>query len=106
MSKTLFENTRRARTTASFRISEYEKTVILRRLGKAVEKLKEARKEIHATTQLLLRMKEAGDDLAEPAIASVAEMFSWEGNPWILSPNAKAKMKREAAKPLLLLRAD
>jgi hypothetical protein len=106
MSKTLFENTRRARTTASFLISEYEKTVILRRLGKAVEKLKEARKEIHTTTRLLLRMREAGDDLAEPAIAAVAEMCHLEGSPWILSENAKAKMKIEAAKPLPLLRAD
>ena len=106
MSKILFEKTRKARTTASFHISEYEKTVILMRLGKAVEKLKESRKEIHATIQLLWRMKEDGDDLAEPAIAAVAEMYPWESSPWILSPNAKAKMKREAAKSLLLLRAD
>jgi hypothetical protein len=106
MSETLFRKTNKARATASFHISGYEKKVLLKRLEKAVEKLKEARQDIHMAIQLILRMKEAGDDMAEPAIAAVAEMYPWQGNPWVLSSGAKAKMKREAAKPLLLLRSD
>ena len=106
MSETLSKKTNKARTTAGFHVSGYEKKVLLKRLEEAVEKLKEARQDIHTAIQLVLRMKEAGDDLAEPAVAAVAEMYPWEGNPWILNAGAKAKMKREAAKPLLLLRSD
>ena len=107
MSKTLFEKAKKARTTiASHNISEYEKSVLLKRLENAVEKLKEARKEIRQAVKVVLRMKEAGDDVADQAIAAVAEMYPRDVNPWILSASAKTKMKREAAKPLLLLRED
>jgi hypothetical protein len=106
MNATLPKKANKARTTIRAHVSGYEKKFLLKRLEVAVEKLKEARKEIHVAIQLILRMKEAGDDMAEPAVAAVAEMYPWDGNPWILSASAKAKMKREAAKPLLLLRAD
>ena len=106
MSETLSKKTNKAKTTASLHISEYEKKVLLSRLEVAVEKLKQSREDINAVVQFLLRMKEAGDDMAEPAVAAVAEMYPCEDNPWILSSGAKAKMKREAAKPLLLLRSE
>jgi hypothetical protein len=106
MSKTLFGKTRKAGISASYHISRYEKTVILERLGRAVEKLKEARKKIRQAVQVILKMKEAGDELADQALAAVVEMYPSVGNPWVLSASAKTKMKREAAKPLLLLRAD
>jgi len=75
MSKTLFDKASKARTTVNFHVSGYEKKVLLKRLEEAVEKLKEARQEIHAAIQLVLRMKEAGDDMAEPAIAALAEIY-------------------------------
>jgi hypothetical protein len=51
-------------------------------------------------------MQEAGDDVADQAIAAVVEAFTSDGNLWIVSTAAKKRMKREAAKPLLLLRSD
>ena len=106
MSKTLFGKTKKAITTASFHISGYEKGMILERLGRAVEKLKEARKEIRQTIQIILRLKETGDGMADQAIAAVAALYPSQGNPWVINTNAKKDMKREAAKPLLLMRAD
>ena len=106
MSETVFKETKKAKTIANDDIFEYEKKVLKKRLEGAVEKLKQARGEIHVAIELVLKMKENADDLAEPAVVAVAELYPWEGNPWILSTSAKAKMKREAAKPLLLLRSD
>jgi hypothetical protein len=106
MSKTLLEKTRKATTTASYHISGYEKTVILERLGRAVEKLKQARKEIRYAIQVILEMKEAGDGIADQAVAAVAEMCNSDGNARIFSAIGKKATKREAAKPLLLLRTD
>ena len=106
MSKKLFGKTKKAITTASFHISGYEKGIILERLGRAVEKLKEARKEIRQTVQLILRLKETGDCMADQALAAVAALYLRQGNPWVISTSTKKDMKREAAKPLLLMRAD
>jgi demethoxyubiquinone hydroxylase (CLK1/Coq7/Cat5 family) len=106
MSKALSMKVKKDRKPASFNITEYEKTVISNQLEKAVERLKEARREIQQTIQKILRMKEDGDDIADQAIAAIAEALTNDNKPSILSASAKRDMKREAAKPLLLLRAD
>lgn len=106
MSETLFEKAKKDREPASLNISGYEKSVILERLERAVEKLKEAREEIRQAVQVILGMKEAGDDIVDHAIIAVAETFGSDGNPWILSASTKEDTKREAAKPLLLLRSE
>jgi hypothetical protein len=106
MSETLFDEVKKDREPASLNISGYEKSVILERLERAVEKLKEAREEIRQAVQVILGMKEAGDDIADHAMVAVAETFGNDGNTWILSASAKEDTKSEAAKPLLLLRSE
>lgn len=75
-------------------------------LKKAVDKLKEAREEIRQAIQAIMMIKEDDDDLAEQAIAAAAERSASDSIPLILSMSAKTSMKKEAAKPLLLLRSD
>ncbi len=106
MSKTLYQETKKTRTISYVQLSGYERRIILRRLERTVEKLKEARTEIQQTIQIILRMKENGDDIADQTIRAVAEMYPNVSNPWLPSPGAKTKIKKEAAKPLLLLRTD
>lgn len=106
MSKTLYRKIKKAKPVTSFHISGYEKIVISKRLQMAVEKLKDAHKEIRQAIQLILGMGKDGDDMADKAITALAEMHPSECNPWILSDGEKTKMKKEAAKPLLLLRTD
>ena len=107
MSKVLCRKVRKDRTPKNGLIlSEYEKAVILGRLGKAVEKLKQARIEIREVIKLVVRLKEKGDTIADQVLSAVVEVTSGTSNFRILGPNVKETMKREAAKPLLLLRAD
>jgi hypothetical protein len=104
-SQNLGKKVKEAEIIESFHIYEYEKTLILERLEKAVEKLKEARLEIRKAVQAVIRMKEGGDDIANQALTAVVETFSGEGNNWSLPAYTKAKIKNEAAQPLLLLRS-
>ena len=84
MNETFLEKSRKARATASYCLVKDRKNVLLARLGQAIQKLKEARKELHKVIQLTLEMKEAGDDLANPVITAVAETFASDGNSLIL----------------------
>ena len=106
MRNRLSKNAGKVKIPGSFHISSYEKHVVLKRLEKAVQKLKEARREIRQGIQEILRMKEAGDDIADQAVAAANEASFNDDNPWILSTSTKAYMITEAAKPLLLLRSD
>jgi predicted RNA-binding Zn ribbon-like protein len=106
MSQAMCERTEKTKILPMFQMSRHEENLILKRLEKAVEKLKEARREIREAIQAVVRMQEAGDDVADQAIAAVVEAFTSDGNLWIVSTAAKKRMKREAAKPLLLLRSD
>ena len=106
MKKVSFIRMKKAVIPARIHISEVEKSVLKVQLKKAVEKLKEAREELRQAIQAIMMIKEDGDDLAEQAIAAAAEPSTSDSIPLILSMSAKAIMKKEAAKPLLLLRSD
>ena len=105
MSQGVCGRVKEGRIPASFHISEYEKTLLLKQLERAVMNLKEARREIVQVVQAIMRMKEAGDDIADQAVAAVNEAFSSDGIPCVVSATIKENMKREAAKPLHLLRS-
>jgi len=47
---------------------------ILERLERAVDKLKEARKEIHEAVLAALEMKEGGNDIADQVVAAMAAL--------------------------------
>jgi len=51
---------------------ETAKTQILQKLERAIEKLKEARREIHEAVLAALEMKEAGNDIADQVIDAMA----------------------------------
>jgi CHASE3 domain sensor protein len=51
---------------------ETAKAQILKRLYNAIEKLKEARKEIHEAVLAALEMKEHGNDIADQVIHAMA----------------------------------
>jgi len=51
---------------------ETGKAQILERLHRAIEKLKEARKEIHEAVLAALEMKEEGNDVADQVIHAMA----------------------------------
>ena len=97
MSKPLFKKTKKA-NTATLQFSDYEKAMIFARLGRAVEKLKEAREEIRQAIKVIIGMKYAGDDLADQALLAVAELYPREDNPWILSVTPKKPVKKETPK--------
>jgi hypothetical protein len=88
------------------RMPAIEKTLVLRRLQEAVEKLKEARREITHTVQRVIRMKETGDDIADQAVTAVIEAFANDCDLSIPNTNYVTNKKREAATPLLLLRSE
>ncbi len=95
----------KVKTQAKFKVSEYERTVILKRLGNAIEKLREARREIRLAVEAVLRMKRSGDCIADQTLTAVIESSASDGNAWISVETAKKSMKKEAAKPLLLVRS-
>jgi hypothetical protein len=51
---------------------ETAKAQILQKLERAIEKLKEARKEIHEVVLAALEMKESGNDIADQVIHAMA----------------------------------
>jgi hypothetical protein len=106
MSKTLYRRIKKVKPATNLHIFGYEKTVVLKRLEMSVEKLREAHKEILQVIQVILKMGKDGDIMADQAIAALAEMHPNVCNRWILSDSEKTRMKKEAAKPLLLLRID
>ena len=106
MIEEIYERKEKTENPTSFYVSEYEKNLVLKQLKKAVEKLKEARREIREAIQAVLRMKTAGDDVADQAMVAIIESFTSDDNMWTVSASAKKNMKREAAYPLLLARSD
>jgi len=106
MIEEIYERKEKTKNPTSFYVSEYEKNLVLKQLKKAVEKLKEARREIREAIQAVLRMKTAGDDVADQAMVAIIESFTSDDNMWTVSASAKKNMKREAAYPLLLARSD
>ena len=106
MIEVIYERKDKTKIPTSFHVSEYERNLVLKRLEKALEKLKEARREIRGTIQAVLRMKTAGDDVADQAMVALIESFTNDDNTWTVNTFAKKKMKREAAYPLLLARSD
>ena len=84
MNEILFEKAQKAEHPLSRWIVEDKKTLILERITKAVEKLKEARREIRECAQLTLEMKDAGDGAADEVLAAVAEAFASCSISWIL----------------------
>ena len=55
---------------------EVRKAEVLKRLERAVEKLKEARKEIHEALLAAMKMNEDGDDIADYVMAAIAVLSS------------------------------
>ena len=55
---------------------DVKKAEVLKRLKRAVEKLKEARKEIHEALLAAMKMNEDGDDIADYVMAAVAVLSS------------------------------
>jgi hypothetical protein len=84
MNETLLGKARKAQRPASYCLIENRKTLVLRRLETTIQKLKEARREIRKVIQQTLKMKEAGDDIANPVIVAVAKTFASDDNSWIL----------------------
>lgn len=80
MSNTLVEKPIKIKTKKSNCNFEEKKFEILVRLQKAIEKLKEARQEIHTTVQLAMKMKENGDDIADHVMIGVVEAFTSYNN--------------------------
>jgi hypothetical protein len=67
---------RNARSSVSSYLVEAKKIEILEQLENAITKLKEARLEIRKAVQMVLKIKEAGDDIANQVVAAVAQMFA------------------------------
>ena len=84
MTATFYGKRNKVRLPASNCLIENKKTIILKRLEKAIHNLKEARKEIHKAVRLTLEMKDAGDGIADKIIVAVAETFASDGNSLIL----------------------
>lgn len=51
---------------------ETQKQHLLEKLERAIQKLKEARKEIHEAVLAALEMKESGNDIADQVMAAMA----------------------------------
>ena len=83
VSTALVQKTKRTKTVDLCPTDE-KQTIVLEILKDAIEKLKEARKEIHKAVLLTLAMKKAGDGVANQVIATVAEVFASDCNSWIL----------------------
>jgi hypothetical protein len=67
---------RNARSSVSSYLVEAKKIEILEQLENSITKLKEARLEIRKAVQMVLKIKEAGDDIANQVVAAVAQMFA------------------------------
>jgi len=76
MSNALVKKPRRVTTQACNCNVKEKKFEILLRLQKAIRQLKEARKEIHTTVKLAMKLKENGDDIADQVIISVVEAIT------------------------------
>lgn len=76
MSNTLIEKSRTIKTHANNCNVTEQNVEILLRLQKAIGKLNEARKEIHTTVQLAMKLKENGDDIADQVMIGVIEAFT------------------------------
>lgn len=78
----LFEEIKRKhpRGSASSYFIEAKKIELLEQLQNSITKLKEARLEIQNAIQVALKLKEAGDDIAERVVAAVAQIFTVNGD--------------------------
>ena len=76
MSNTIVDNSMKVKfSKKSYSVKE-KKAKILVRLQKAIEKLQEARQEIHELVLLTIHLKENSDDIADEIIIGVIEAFT------------------------------
>ena len=80
MIKTLVVKPKLIKTKANNYTVKEKKTEIVIRLQMAIEKLKEAWKEINTTVQLTMNLKENGDDITEQVMIGVVEAVSINTN--------------------------
>jgi hypothetical protein len=73
---------KKAQSLASSILVEAKKIEILEQLENAITKLKESRLEIHKATQMALKMKENGNDIANQVVGTIAQIFTGNDNPW------------------------
>lgn len=67
---------------------EEEKAQIIFRLQKAINKLQEARAEIHKLVLLTIDLKENSDDIADQVLAGVIQAFTdYSDFSWLLNQN-------------------
>jgi hypothetical protein len=93
---------------------ENKKAVVLDKLEYAIEKLKDARKEIQEAVLAALEMNEAGDDIADQIIVSVAAIPSninaettiGQAHTYNRTPQILAHERKEAEKPLYIARYE
>jgi prophage DNA circulation protein len=85
MSERIFEEMERMHpqfSTSSCLIKD-KKRIILEQLENAISKLKEDRLAIRRVVRVLLNMKEAGDDVANQVVATVAQIFADNTDSWL-----------------------
>ena len=79
----LVPKTKRAKTVNTIP-NEVKETIVLEILKDAIEKLKEARKEVHKAVLVTLSMKKAGDGVANQVVTAVIELLASDSNSWII----------------------
>jgi flagellar biosynthesis component FlhA len=84
MSKTSYRKTKKTEARSNSYIILDEKKMALSHLEKAVEKMKEARREIRKVARFTMELKENGDEIADKVISAVAETFGSYDGFWVL----------------------
>lgn len=73
----------------SFFIIKERKSLMLKHLENAVDKLKEARAEIRKVVQATMEMGITGDEMANKVVSTVSDMFAGSEKYWIFKDNIK-----------------